>query len=93
MSLFLNRDNLKLENLKSSTGKEKTSTTTLENLLFGNLIEREWLATEDAAHFLSITPNALRIMVHRDQIKAYKFGRRLRFKLEDCRSLFSMKGA
>ncbi len=60
---------------------------------FENKIENEWLSTEEAATFLSISPNALRIMVYRDQIKAYKFGRRLRFKLRDCQGLFDMKGA
>lgn len=60
--------------------------------LFDNL-ENEWLSTEEAASYLSISPNALRIMVYRDQIKAYKFGRRLRFKLRDCQGLFEKKGA
>jgi excisionase family DNA binding protein len=55
-------------------------------------VQREWLSTEEAAYFLSITPNALRIMVHRDQIRAYKFGRRLRFNLQECRLLFARKG-
>ena len=59
---------------------------------FDNL-ENEWLSTEEAALYLSISPNALRIMVYRDQIKAYKFGRRLRFKLRDCQGLFNQKGA
>lgn len=59
---------------------------------FDNL-ENEWLSTEEAALYLSISPNALRIMVYRDQIKAYKFGRRLRFKLRDCQGLFNLKGA
>ncbi|MGE3974760.1 MAG: helix-turn-helix domain-containing protein [Bdellovibrionales bacterium] len=61
--------------------------------LIENRIAREWLSTKEAAHFLSVSPNALRIMVHRDQIKVYKFGRRLRFKLLDCRALFLKKGA
>jgi len=60
---------------------------------FDNEIEHEWLSTEEAARFLSISTNALRIMVHRDQIKAYRLGRRLRFKMHDCRALFSKKGA
>lgn len=63
------------------------------SLLFQNRIVREWLSTQEAASFLSISENALRIMVHRNQIKAYKFGRRLRFKLQDCRALFLQKGA
>lgn len=57
-----------------------------------NRILREWLSTEEAAFFLSISANALRIMVHRGQIRAYKFGRRLRFKLQDCQALFQPRG-
>lgn len=48
--------------------------------LFENRVEQEWLTTKEAAHFLGVTPNALRIMVHRDQVRVFKFGRRLRFK-------------
>lgn len=54
---------------------------------------KDWLTTEQAAHLLSISSNALRIMVHRGQIEAYKFGRRLRFKTSDCLSLIQKKGA
>ena len=61
--------------------------------LFDNRREREWLTTKEAAHFLAISPNALRIMVHRDQIRVYKFGRRLRFRVKDCLALFQQKGA
>ena len=64
-----------------------------DNLFFEIYGKREWLSTEEAAYFLSITENALRIMVHRDQIRVYKFGRRLRFRLEDCQALFLKKGA
>ncbi len=62
-------------------------------LLFENRSAREWLSTEEAAHFLSVSTNALRIMVYRDQIPVYKFGRRLRFKVRDCQALFHKKGA
>lgn len=60
-------------------------------MFFENRIAREWLSTEVAAYFLSVSPNALRIMVHRGQVHAYKFGRRLRFSLQDCKLLFSRK--
>jgi excisionase family DNA binding protein len=61
---------------------------------FDNLIrENEWLTTEQASLVLSISANALRIMVHRGQIEAYKFGRRLRFKRHDCLALIQKKGA
>ena len=62
-----------------------------KNTLFDIQKKREWLSTEEASYFLSISTNALRIMVYRGQIKAYKFGRRLRFKLSDCRALFKNK--
>jgi len=61
--------------------------------LFENRIEHEWLTTKEAAHFLGISENALRIMVHRGQIQTYKFGRRLKFRMRDCVALFQKKGA
>ena len=61
-------------------------------LLFENRIKREWLTTKEAAHFLSISENALRIIVHRGKIPVYKFGHRLRFRLRDCQALFKRKG-
>lgn len=61
--------------------------------VFENRIEREWLSTEEAAHFLSVSSNALRIMVHRGQIDVYKLGRRLRFSVRDCQALFKKNGA
>ncbi|MFY7991945.1 MAG: helix-turn-helix domain-containing protein [Bacteriovoracaceae bacterium] len=63
-------------------------------MFFDNFIrENEWLTTEEAAHLLSISANALRIMAHRGQIQVYKFGRRLRFKADDCLTLIQKKGA
>ena len=61
-------------------------------VIFENRIVREWLSTEEAAYILAISANALRIMVHRGQIQAYKLGRRLRFKQSDCKALFLKKG-
>lgn len=52
----------------------------------------EWCSTKEASRILSITENAIRIMVHREQVPAYKFGRRLRFKYADLESLFKKKG-
>jgi excisionase family DNA binding protein len=60
---------------------------------FDNRIACEWLSTKEAAYFLAVSENALRIMVYRGQIKVYKFGRRLRFRRADCLALFKMKGA
>jgi excisionase family DNA binding protein len=62
--------------------------------IFENRIEREWLSTKEAALYLRLSENALRIMVHRGQISAARIGRRLRFRLEDCEGLISTsKGA
>jgi excisionase family DNA binding protein len=60
-----------------------------DNCIGGN----EWLTTDEAARLLSISPNALRIMVHRGQVEVYKFGRRLRFRVTDCLALIKKKGA
>lgn len=57
-----------------------------------NGIRSEWCCTKEASRILSITENAIRIMVHRGQIPVYKFGRRLRFKYADLESLFQKKG-
>lgn len=62
------------------------------NLFFENRVEREWLSTKEAAHYLRLSENALRIMVHRNQIRFHKFGRRLRFQLSDCQALFQTGG-
>jgi excisionase family DNA binding protein len=62
-------------------------------LLFENKIAHKWLSTVEAAEYLSVSENALRIMVYRNQVQAYRFGRRLRFKLADCQALFKTKGA
>ncbi len=44
---------------------------------------RIWLDTNEAANFLRITVNALRIRIWRKQVIAHKFGNRLRFKRID----------
>lgn len=62
------------------------------SMFFENQVKREWLSTREAAHFLSVSENALRILVHRGQVPVFKFGCRLRFKLSDCQALFERKG-
>lgn len=62
------------------------------SLFFENEIKCEWLSTKDAARFLGLSENAIRIMVHRGQIQVYKLGRRLRFKRVDCQFLIVKKG-
>jgi len=63
-----------------------------KSLFFDNRIEREWLSTDEAAHYLRISANAIRIMVCRKQIRYHKVGRRLRFTLQDCLALFQNEG-
>jgi excisionase family DNA binding protein len=50
--------------------------------IFENRIFCEWPNTSEAARYLSISENALRIMVFRGQIKASRIGSRLRFRLK-----------
>jgi excisionase family DNA binding protein len=59
-------------------------------MLFKNRIKNEiadenetWWNTHEASDFLSISPNALRILVHRAKVRAYKLGTRLRFRKSD----------
>jgi excisionase family DNA binding protein len=73
--------------------KENTVLALSAPMLFDNQNSKEWLTTNEAAKFLGVSPNALRIRVHRDQVPVYKFGRRLRFRLRDCQALFIRKGA
>ena len=42
-----------------------------------------WLNSNEAAFYLRMSVNALRIHVFRGHIPAYKIGRRLRFKLRE----------
>lgn len=53
-------------------------------LLFDNLI---WLNSKEAAQYLRVSPEALRVLVYRGVIKPYKLGRRSRFKREDLDKL------
>jgi hypothetical protein len=61
--------------------------------LFDNLV---WLSSKDAADFLRKTVGALRTMVCRGQLRAYKWKRRLYFKKSELNALLEnslMKGA
>ncbi len=55
---------------------------------FDNLAkEKVWLSSADAAQFLGLTQNALRILACRGKVKFYKIGRRLRFLEADLEKL------
>lgn len=77
--------------LNALTAPQLTGNNVDENKIFENKIACEWLSTKQAADFLSMTENALRIMVYRNQINVYRVGRRLRFSIKECRSLFEKK--
>lgn len=59
---------------------------------FDREIEEKWLSTFEAAHWLGISPNALRILVCRGRVKYFKLGCRLRFRKQDLTALLSSKG-
>lgn len=52
----------------------------------------EWLTSNEAARFLGISPNALRIMVCRGNVKFWKLNGRLRFRNDELVCLLQ-KGA
>lgn len=56
-------------------------------------ITEVWLSTKDVAKFLSISPNAVRIMVCRGLLPSYKLKGRLRFRKKDCVALVQKTGA
>lgn len=51
----------------------------------------KWLDTDEAAKYLRITPNALRILVHRARVRVFKLGRRLRFRQSDLLAVLQLK--
>ena len=55
--------------------------------IFENRRVGEWLSSSDAARFLGVTPNALRIMVCRGKVKYWKLGSRLKFSIKDLSAL------
>ncbi len=61
---------------------------------FENLAQEKdcWLNSTEAALYLSLSVNALRISVCRGHIKAYKLGRRLRFRLSELMQVPKLSG-
>ena len=55
--------------------------------IFDKKIGCRFLSTLEAANFLSLSPNALRIKVFRGEVKFFKFGRLLRFDVADLKFL------
>ncbi len=92
--------NKKEENGAGKTKLNEVSSVCVENhlsdfnkkMFYENQIGCKWYSSSEASAFLSISENALRILVYRGQIPFYKFGRRLRFKADDLLNLFKTKG-
>jgi len=63
------------------------SDTFFDNSEENKTADENWLTTKKAAAFLGITPNALRIRVHRGQVVAFNLGRHLRFSLASLKVL------
>ena len=61
----------------------------LDNNIGGKWSDEYRLTTKEAAAFLGISPNALRLRVYRQQIRTEKFGREFRFRLSDLLSSFN----
>ena len=78
---------------KKVTKQEETATMegAFGHSLFDNQIAEKWLSTKEAASYLGLTPNALRILVHRGRVKAYKLGSRLRFRVRDLKASLQPK--
>ncbi|HAZ13909.1 MAG: hypothetical protein A2X86_13030 [Bdellovibrionales bacterium GWA2_49_15] len=53
--------------------------------------ENQWFTTKKASAYLGISPNALRILVHRGKVEAFKIGTHLRFSLEALQALLLKK--
>lgn len=60
--------------------------------LFENRLE-EWLTTKEAARYLGVSANAVRILVCRGKVTSYKLGRHLRFRISDLNLLLKKTGA
>lgn len=56
-------------------------------------IANSWLSTKDVARFLSVSPNAVRIMVCRGHLPSFKLKNQLRFRAKDCAALVEKTGA
>ena len=61
-----------------------------KELFFLNRIQK-FLSTREASGLLGVSENALRILVCRKRVKAYKLGSRLKFKLGDLMDCLQQK--
>ena len=89
--------NLKSLSLKGVTTEENTLKKALPTVhsskkekFFDNRIHK-LLSTKEASGLLGVSENALRILVCRKKVKAYKLGSRLKFKHTDLASCLQKK--
>jgi hypothetical protein len=78
ISLNINYKRYIMNQLKDSAGKA------CESQIFDNLI---WLNSKEAALYLRKSYGALKVMVHRGQVRARKFQNRLYFKRSELDEL------
>ena len=93
-ALYRVENSKKKENfLKKSVAEEKKPANL--NGTSGHLLDRleveRWLSTREAALYLGLSPNALRILVHRGKVKTYRLGTRLKFKVKDLEATITKK--
>ncbi|MBL7663814.1 MAG: helix-turn-helix domain-containing protein [Bacteriovoracaceae bacterium] len=64
-----------------------------DNKIANQLVDEndKWLCTKNASTYLGITPNALRILVHKGKVDAFKLGTHLRFDPNDLKMLLIKK--
>ena len=77
----------KSQTLKKASLKEQASK---KEKFFDNRIHK-LLSTKEASGLLGVSENALRILVCRKKVKAYKLGNRLKFKHTDLASCLQKK--
>ena len=86
-------DALELSKLKKRTklkSAEVFGSKKREAVFFDNRIHK-LLSTKEASGLLGVSENALRILVCRKKVKAYKLGSRLKFKLNDLANCLQQK--
>ena len=76
--------------LKSLSLNELVKQPLKESEFFGNRIHK-LLSTREASGLLEVSENALRILVCRKRVKAYKLGHRLKFKAGDLMACLQQK--
>ena len=57
----------------------------------GDQAIENWFSTKEAAIYLGLSSNALRLLVHRGKVRAYKLGARLKFKEKDLQATIKPK--